>query len=222
MPGPEFRALLLDLDGTLLDTDRLLFAAFCHAVQEHLGREPSHAEWFRHFGLPLRYHLHALGVPEATLPAMVATYRGFVHAHHDAYVRCYDGIEAAVRTLHTAGARLAAVTSKSRRLALRNLGFVGLLPLFSAVVAEDDCPRHKPHPEPVLLALERLQVPPGAALMVGDSPYDIASAHGAGVRAAAALWGPFPRAALAGEEPEYWLERPADLLALCGLAPGVL
>jgi pyrophosphatase PpaX len=215
-PRPP-RCLLLDLDGTLLDTCPLLFAAFRHTVTEHLGRDPDYDEWFTHFGLPIHHHLQALGVTAVETTEMVATYRAFVHAHHDDYVRCYDGVAEAISTMHRAGVRLAAVTSKSRRLALRNLEFVGLFPLFTAVVAEEDATRHKPYPEPVLVALERVGAAPEDAVMVGDSPYDVAAARAAGVCSAAALWGPFSRAALAAEPPDFWLERPADLLALFAL-----
>ncbi len=205
------RTLLLDLDGTLLDTVPLLFAAFRHTVNQHLGREALYDDWFRHFGLPIRHHIGTLGVTDAEAMEMIVTYRAFIHAHHDAFVRCYDGVAEMLQSVHGAGILMAVVTSKSRRLALRNLEFVGLLSLFAAVVAEEDCDRHKPHPAPVLLALERLSAAPATALMVGDSPYDIASAHAAGVAAAAVLWGPFSRAALSVECPDHWLERPADL-----------
>jgi pyrophosphatase PpaX len=208
------RALLLDLDGTLLDTCPLLFAAFRHTVAEHLGRDPGYDEWFARFGLPIHAHMRELRVTEEEAAAMVTTYRAFIHTHHDGHVRCFDGVVETLQSLHTAGVRLAAVTSKSRRLALRNLEFVRLLPLFTAIIAEEDTARHKPHPEPVLVALERLGAAPEAAVMVGDSPYDVAAARGAGVRSAAALWGPFSRAALAAEAPDLWLERPEELLTL--------
>ena len=64
------------------------------------------------------------------------------------------------------------------------------------------------------MALERLGVVPEAATFVGDSPYDMASGRAAGVRLAAAMWGPFSRETLEPHEPEYWLERPADLKQL--------
>src|SRR5207249_1315152 len=156
-----------------------------------LGRDPDYEEWFAHFGLPIHHHMQVLGVTAAETAAMVATYRAFIHAHHDDYVCCYDGVAEAVSAMHAAGVQLAAVTSKSRRLALRDLEFVGLLSHFSAIVAEEDAARHKPHPDPLLVALERLGSAPEGALMVGDSPYDIAAARAAGVRSGAALWGPF-------------------------------
>ena len=86
--------------------------------------------------------------------------------------------------------------------------------LFDVLIAADDVKNPKPHPEPVLMALERLGVGPGAATFVGDSPHDMASGRAAGVRLAAAMWGPFSRETLEPYEPEYWLERPADLKQL--------
>jgi pyrophosphatase PpaX len=57
------------------------------------------------------------------------------------------------------------------------------------VVAADDVARHKPHPDPLLLALERLGARPEEAAYVGDSPYDVAAAKAAGVHSIAVTWG---------------------------------
>jgi pyrophosphatase PpaX len=51
-------------------------------------------------------------------------------------------------------------------------------------------------------------------VFIGDSPHDIACGRAAGVKTAAVLWGPFDRAQLADQDPDYWLERPADLATL--------
>src|SRR5947208_99473 len=99
MPAGPTRALLLDLDGTLLDTCPLLFAAFRHTVAAHLGRDAAYAEWFAGFGLPIHAHMRELCSTDGGAGAMVATYRAFVHAQHDAYVRCFDGVGEALRTI---------------------------------------------------------------------------------------------------------------------------
>jgi pyrophosphatase PpaX len=69
-------------------------------------------------------------------------------------------------------------------------------------------------PEPVHRALEALNVAAGRAVVVGDSPHDVQAGKQAGVRTAAALWGPFPRSVLQQVEPTYWLEQPRDILTL--------
>jgi len=84
----------------------------------------------------------------------------------------------------------------------------------AVIVGADDVVNPKPHPEPVELALRLLGADPGTTVYVGDSVHDMESGRAAGVRTAAALWGPFSRADLERTEPDYWLERPADLLGL--------
>ena len=81
-------------------------------------------------------------------------------------------------------------------------------------VTPEDVSEPKPHPEPVLFALERLGVAPGEAVFVGDSPHDIASGRAAGTRTAGALWGPFPRASLEAAGPDALLGAQHDVLRL--------
>ena len=85
------------------------------------------------------------------------------------------------------------VTSKGRGMTARSLEHVGLADSFDTIVTYEDTDRHKPGPEPVLLALDRLGVPAERSIFLGDSPHDMHSGRAAGVRTAAALWGPFSR-----------------------------
>jgi pyrophosphatase PpaX len=133
---------------------------------------------------------------------------------HDALVRPYDGIVNAVRDLKEEGKRLGLVTSKVRSGAVRGLQAAGLEPAFDVIVGADDVRHPKPHPEPVLAALNRLGAQPGEAVFIGDSRHDLESGRAAGVKTAAALWGPFDRSHLADLEPDYWLERPEDIRTL--------
>ena len=105
-------------------------------------------------------------------------------------------------------------TSKLRGGALRGLRVAGLETEFDLVVGSDDVQHPKPHPEPVLKALERLGRPAAEAVFIGDSRHDLECGRAAGVRTAAVLWGPFGRSDLEDLAPDYWLERPQDLRSL--------
>src|SRR5213595_2600494 len=85
---------------------------------------------------------------------------------------------------------------------------------FEVIVGADDVTHPKPHPEPVLKALERLGAPAADTVFIGDSRHDIECGRAAGVKTAAVLWGPFDRTYLADLVPDYWLERPEDLATL--------
>jgi pyrophosphatase PpaX len=82
------------------------------------------------------------------------------------------------------------------------------------VVGADSVTKHKPAPEPVLLALELLQVRADEAVFVGDSPHDVHAGNAAGVDTIAALWGPFSREQLVASTPTYLLDSLGALPAL--------
>src|SRR5207244_8741837 len=109
----------------------------------------------------------------------------------DALVRPYDGVVAAVRALRHTGKTLGLVTSKMRSGALRGLKVAGLEDAFAAIVGADEVTHPKPHPEPVLKALELLAAPAAGAVFIGDSRHDIACGRAAGVKSDAVPWGRF-------------------------------
>ena len=106
------------------------------------------------------------------------------------------------------------VTSKNRQGALRGLKLVGLEALMDVLVCADEVTNPKPHPEPVEKALVLLGANPATTVYVGDSVHDMHSGRAAGVKTAAALWGPFGRESLASASPDYWLAAPTDMVPL--------
>jgi pyrophosphatase PpaX len=86
--------------------------------------------------------------------------------------------------------------------------------MLDAVVCLEDTDHHKPAPDPILAALDRLRVSNEAAAYVGDSCHDLVAGRRAGVKTVAALWGPMPRADLECERPDHLAESFADLLTI--------
>ncbi|HET8678111.1 MAG TPA: HAD-IA family hydrolase, partial [Blastocatellia bacterium] len=104
------------------------------------------------------------------------------------------------------------VTSKSRELAKRGLNICSLDGLIDEAVFLEDSDRHKPDPQPIHVALDRLGARADRAAYVGDSPHDIAAGRAAGVRTVAALWGPASRADLESAQPDWLAENLDSLL----------
>ena len=206
--------LLFDLDGTLIDSIELILRSYRHTMRLHRGHEPSDDVWMRGLGTPLWVQFRHFTEDPAEIEAMVATYRAYNLAHHDELVRPYAGVVEAVLALRDRGKTLGLVTSKMRSGALRGLRVAGLEDAFQVIVGADEVTHPKPHPEPVLMALERLGAPASGAVFAGDSRHDIECGRAAGVKTAAVLWGPFDRSHLEDLEPDYWLETPADLTLL--------
>jgi pyrophosphatase PpaX len=113
--------------------------------------------------------------------------------------------------LSNAGHPMAIVTSKFHAGAVKALTHVACVEYFRAIIGGDSAEFAKPHPEPVRLALRKLGATADDALMIGDSPHDIAAGNAAGAETAAVLWGPFTREQLAPANPTYWLSSIEEL-----------
>jgi len=210
---PPLQTFLFDLDGTLIDSVRLILDSYHHTLAAHGLPPRSDDEWLRGVGTPLTAQF-AEWRDSGLLDALVATYREYNLAHHDRMVTVYPGVVAVVTAIRRAGRATGLVTSKNRSGALRGLTLAKLEQFMDVLVCADEVTNPKPHPEPVQRALALLGADPGKSVYVGDSIHDMMSGRAAGVRTAAALWGPFGREHLEGATPDYWLERPENLLRL--------
>ena len=211
---PAIRTVLFDLDGTLIDSVRLILDSYHHTLATHGLPPRSDEEWLAGVGTPLTAQFAAWRDDPETLQALIATYREYNLKHHDRMVTVYPGVVEVVRALKADGVATGLVTSKNRAGALRGLTLVQLEALMDVLVCADEVENPKPHPEPVEKAVRLLSADPRATVYVGDSVHDMLSGRAAGVRTAAVLWGPFGRAHLEGAQPDYWLERPEELLTL--------
>ena len=212
---PKLDTVLFDLDGTLIDSVRLILDSYHHTLAAHGIPARTDDEWLRGVGTPLRVQF-APWKEGPGIEAMIATYREYNLKHHDRCVTAYPGVVDAVRAIKAAGMGTGLVTSKNRSGAQRGLRLCGIEALMDVIVGADEVTNPKPHAEPVEKAVALLGADPATTVYVGDSIHDMESGHAAGVRTAGVLWGPFGRADLEPASPDYWLERPADLLGLIG------
>ena len=141
---------------------------------------------------------------------LLGAYRDFQMAQHDTLIEPFPGVAEMLRTLRARGRRFGLVTSKREGFARRGLAIFGLETLFEVAIFHDDTARHKPEPEPLLLAAERAGLVPGNVVYVGDSIHDVAAGRAAGMRTVSVLWGPFDRAVLERAGPDHIVERPED------------
>ena len=207
-------AVLFDLDGTLIDSIELILNSARHAFRDREGHVPSDAEWLTGVGIPLAAMFRRYARDAAEVDELILKYREYQLAHHDRLVTAYDQVVETVDFIRAAGHPVAVVTSKTGWLARRGLDHVGLGPHFDVIVGCDSCERHKPDPQPVYVALDKLGYQPSEAVFVGDSVHDVAAGNAAGVVTIAALWGPFSREDLAASGPTHFLDRMADLPSL--------
>jgi pyrophosphatase PpaX len=207
---------LFDLDGTIIDSIELILRSYRHTMALHRCNEPMPPDdmWIQGLGTPLWAQFGQITEDKEEIERMVQTYRTYNLTHHDALVKPYDGVVDEIRRMKQTGGRLGVVTSKLRDGAMRGLRISGLDDVFDIVLGCDDVKNAKPHPEPVIKAVEELGVKRGETVFIGDSRHDMECGRGAGVQTAAVLWGPFDRPHLEDLAPDYWLEKPADLRQL--------
>ncbi len=189
-------AVLFDLDGTVIDSIELIVNSARSAFAKLNQEWPSDATWKAGIGTLLRAQFDDYVTDDVSTDDFLLAYREYQFANHDRLVRSYQGIAEVVAALALRDHPLAIVTSKRDDLARRGLQLVGLLDAFATVVGCDSTLRHKPDPEPVLLALDRLGYQPDQAVFIGDSVHDIEAGNAAGVTTIGVLWGPFTRAQL--------------------------
>jgi phosphoglycolate phosphatase len=183
----DIRAVLFDLDGTLLDTAPDLAAA-ANAMLAELGlppRDPAVIATYIGKGIPKLVERTLAGALDAApdptaLARALPTYERHYAAESGRRSVPFPGVVEGLRALHGAGLPLACITNKAERFTLDLLRWTGLHGYFAAVVSGDTVARKKPDPEPVLTACARLGVRPGEALMIGDSANDVQAARAAG------------------------------------------
>ncbi|HWH14940.1 MAG TPA: HAD-IA family hydrolase [Miltoncostaeaceae bacterium] len=212
MSTPPFGTVLLDLDGTVIDSVALIRESHRHAVREVLGEEWDDERLVRNVGRPLLEQMQVFSPAHAD--ELYRVYRTWNHANTAALLLPYPGMEPLLAGLREAGVALGIVTSKSRDAVELAWASLPLAHLFDVVVTSDDSTEHKPHPGPVLHALDALGAAPGSACYVGDAPFDIRAGRAAGVATVAVTWGFFARPLLDAERPDLVAESVDELGAL--------
>jgi pyrophosphatase PpaX len=190
----------------------MILASFRHATKTVLDRELSDAELLSAVGTPLREQMNLIDAQRAD--ELVEVYRAHNEPLHDALEPCVGMLDVLQR-LKDEGRRLGIVTAKRRSTVELAFAVLPLADYFDVVVAAEDAARHKPDPEPLLLALGRLGARQDDAAYVGDSPFDVAAAKAAGVFAVAVTWGGIhSRQSLSEEAPDAIIEAPKELFGV--------
>lgn len=222
------KALLLDLDGTLLDTAPDMATAL-NLLRTEQSVAPLPFAAIRPHVSHGAAALVRLGFPDAPDDYMVELRARFLELYREnlsAGTRLFDGFDAVLRRLEGDGIRWGVVTNKPAFLSEPLVEAVGLRARMACIVSGDTVAQRKPHPAPMLHAAKLLGCEPGQCLYVGDAERDVAAAHAAGMPALVALFGYLSES----DTPHAWgadglIDSPADILRWIDSpapAPGVV
>ena len=189
----SLKAVLCDLDGTLVDSAEDIRAALNQLLAEE-GRTPVGPAEIKTMigdgvGKLIERAVAARGGDPADAPGLVPQFLALYEPNAARSTRPYPGVPETLRVLKARGLRIAVVTNKPESATRAILEGLDLAPLVEVVVGGDTAAERKPHPAPLLLALDRLGVAPREAVMVGDNHHDVSAARAAGVRAIAVTYG---------------------------------
>ena len=209
MPETRLSGVLFDWDGTLLNSYRADSQAYL-AMFRALGCPWGLEELAAHYSPDWYVVYRAAQIPEERWTDADRLWRSHYAKHPS---KLMTGARQVLRQLarhHTLGL----VTSGDRPRVMRQLRSFELTRLFRARVCGGDTPEKKPHPAPLLLALQKMKRQPGECVYVGDTPEDLAMADAAGMRAVAVI-GPFPtEKRLRAANPEFLLQKLTELPTL--------
>ncbi len=214
----RIRAILFDLDGTLLETRSDIAAAANLALADHgLGPLPLD-EVTRHVGRGSRVLvarcLEACGVADPESAEIEVTLTDFIRHYKDHILDTtepYEGVGDMLDRLRQAGLAMGIVTNKPHVLALGAIDGLGLTRYFGVVLGGESLPVRKPHPAPLLHALRALDAGADESAMVGDMEIDVESGRAASMRTVGVTWGFSTRETLEASRPDFLADTPAQL-----------
>lgn len=205
---PRFPVYVFDLDGTLVDSARDICAAIQDTLAAYGRSGVTETALRRYIGLHLLDMFLDLGFAEADTEPMIAHYRRVYPELKHARTRVYPGVSEMLAGL---GGKKSTATTKGTPMTRAVLEQFGLIPYFDHVQGTDGFPA-KPEPDVILHSIAGLAARPEECLFVGDSPADMEAGRRAGVHTCAVRWGYGDVAEMAKWSPDYWIERPGELL----------
>lgn len=206
------KAILFDLDGTIADTNTLIFESFRHTLRVHDIQRVTDEEIYSFFGEPLIHSMRRFAPDQAD--DLVETYRSYNEVIHDEMIRHFPGVRVTLEILVGMGLDLAIVTSKRGDVARRSLAALDLTDFFKVIVTPESTELHKPDPAPVLFAARALGVEPAECMMVGDSPYDLLSGRRAGALTCGVEYTRLDLDILRRTDPDYMISEVGQLIGI--------
>lgn len=206
--------VLFDNDGTIMDTKYLIDRSFIYTFEKFRpGYELSEEELDSFFGPTLYETFSKYGKDEEEIQEMIKYYRAYNEPHHDEFAKPFPGAKDLLKRLHKLGYKVGIVSSKKNQLLVHGLEAFDLAQYIDVVIGADDVKVHKPAPDALLLAKQKLN---GKNVMyVGDTMADIQAAKNANMKSVGCIYIKHPEIMLEAK-PDYVIENLGELLKILG------
>lgn len=180
-------AVIFDLDGTVLNTDTLIFKSFEHTFKKFFPKHQlTQEELLSFLGPTLKASFSKY--TDDKVEECIHCYREYNHAHHEDYVTIYPHVVEVLEELKSKGYPLVIVTSKAKDAAMIGLNLFNLTQYFDVILGMEDVKNQKPDPEGINKALEKTNCVKG--VMIGDNKSDILAGKNANIYTIGVKWSP--------------------------------
>ena len=207
-------AILFDLDGTLIDSKRTIAMHFVRALNElsipHQLTEQIVADSLENSFEDINKEF-GLGMNEEQFKTFVSRYRDNYYHQPLPGTEIFPGTESTLLSLRDMGFRIILATGKQIEIAEKSLEVLGLEKHFDLIQGWEPGLRAKPQPDILRRGMEKLSLPEGSGIMVGDTPVDIEAGRALGMPTFAALYGCGKKQTLERFQPDYFLNSITEL-----------
>ncbi len=197
----NFSTFIFDVDGTLAQTNQLIFESFRHVAKKYLNKVVSDEDIIALFG-PTEDVILKEWMKDKYETAR-KDYFEFYYNEHDKYVKQFDGLEQVLQQILSHKKNLAIFTGKgadSTRITLEKIGFTKY---FEIIADGDNVENHKPAPDGIQNVIKHFGVNEEEVLMIGDSPHDISASRSANVKIASVVWDSYAKEEVISLNPDF-------------------
>jgi len=210
----KITTILYDLDGTLIDTNKVIIESFKATFAKHFPNLPLSEEKILTFiGPTLQDTFQSYTDDPFLIQDMIETYRTFYVDYEMGNFDIYPGVLDTIKTLKEKGYQLGIVTSKFKEAAWPSFTYYGLENYFDVFVALDDVDLPKPSRNPIDVALSKFPSN-DLAIMIGDNQGDILAGKNAGIYSAGVAWSQKGSVHLMDVNPDYMLGKMQDIFTI--------
>lgn len=209
----DVKAILFDVDGTLLDTNEYIFQSYLHTFQKHKlpPRPRNEIMYLASKGRPLKECYQHLAPNLSTL-ILIKTHKDF-QLRNLGLAKPFKNTLKTLRTLQQNNIKTAAITTRAKQPSIKSLKVSNIYKLLDIVITGDDVKHHKPNPEAILKALDLLQIPKENAIICGDTQSDILAGKNSRITTVAALYG-FQKEEILTSKPDFVIKDISQIIPL--------